>query len=158
MTGRQSTVTRRLPDAGMKLLDRFSEHVRELLLELRSRILRVVPRAHEVVTDVGYTVSLRYGSDDRLKKTFVYVAGFTKHANLGFMHGTFLNDPARVLAGDGAAMRHVKFESVEQIVRATWLDRYLKAALLTAGLSPNMGDAQTEVRPRTGKSRAARRL
>jgi hypothetical protein len=123
MTERQPAVARELPNAGLKLLDRFSDHVRELILELRNRILLVMRRAHEVVTDVGYTVSLRYGSDDRMKKTFVYVSGFSNHANLGFMNGTSFTDSARVLAGDGAAMRHVKFESVEQIVRATWLDR-----------------------------------
>ena len=160
MTARKATVTRVLPDSGMELLLRFSEPVRDLMLALRSRVLRVVPHAHEVETDVGYTVALRYGPDDRMKTTFVYITGFAKHANLGFLNGASLKDPAGVLDGDGAAMRHVKFESIGQIKRATWLDSYLKAALATAGLGPKMGDGQTEVRPRTrtGKSRVARRL
>jgi hypothetical protein len=151
-------LTRQLPDAGMALLSRFSEPVRELILALRSRVLRIVPRAHEVVTDVGYTVSFRYGPDDRMKTTFIYVTGFTRHANLGFLNGVSLQDPAGVFEGDGAAMRHVKFESVGQIRQATWLDGYLGAALAGAGLGLNMGDAQTEVRARTGKGQAAHRL
>jgi hypothetical protein len=148
---------RPLPEAGEKLLGRFTVPVRESMLELRSRVLAIMPRAHEVIVDVGYTVALRYGPDDKMKSAFVYVAGFTQHANLGFLSGAFLNDPDHVLEGDGAAMRHAKFESVEQVARATWLERYLRAAVLTAGLSPNMGDAQTEVRARTGKGKTSRR-
>jgi hypothetical protein len=133
----------------MKLLDRFSESVRQVMLLLRSRVLAVVPHAHEVVIDVGYTVAFRYGPDAGMKAAFIYVTGFSKHANLGFLHGATLKDPADVLEGDGAAMRHVKFESVQQVVRATWLDRYIKAALSNAGLGPKMGDTQTEIRTRS---------
>jgi hypothetical protein len=52
----------------------------------------------------------------------------------------------------------VKFESPEQIEAAQWLDRYLTAALLHAGLSPASGDARTEVRPRTGEKPTAGRI
>ena len=145
--------TRPLPDAGLELLARFSEPVRAAMLQLRNRILGIMPRAHEVLVDVGYTVALRYGPDARMKSTFVYVAGFAGHANLGFLNGASLNDPDHVLDGAGAAMRHVKFESLAQIAAAKWLDRYLLAALVQAGLSPAMGDAMTEVRPRTGETR-----
>ncbi len=156
MAGGKPTVTRPLPDAGLSLLERFSEPVRELMLALRARVLRVVPHAHEVVVDVGYTVAFRYGPDDRMKTAFVYVTGFSMHANLGFLNGASLQDPAGILDGDGVAMRHVKFESLGQLKRASWLDHYLKAALSTAGLNHDIGDAQTDVRPRTGKSKAPR--
>lgn len=116
-----------------------------------------MPRAHEVVVDVGYTVALRYGPDDKMKSAFLYIAGFAAHVNLGFLKGAAMNDPDHVLEGTGAGMRHVKFHSPEEIEAAKWLDRYLQAALIHAGLSPHLGDAQTEVRPRNGDSRVATR-
>jgi hypothetical protein len=127
------------------------------MLGLRERILTLMPRAHEVVVDVGYTVALRYGPDDKMKTACLYITGFSGHANLGFLNGTALSDPDHVLEGAGAAMRHVKFDSLEKLRAAKWLDRYLTAALVHGGLSPAMGDAQTEVRPRNGASGTVRR-
>ena len=114
-----------------------------------------MPRAHEVVVDVGYTVALRYGPDDKMKSAFLYITGFAAHANLGFLEGAAMNDPDKVLEGTGTAMRHAKFRSTEELGAAKWLDRYLQAALIHAGLSPHLGDAQTEVRPRNGEGRTA---
>jgi hypothetical protein len=139
----------------MKLLDRFPDHVRDLMLKLRDRVLGVAPRANEVIVDVGYTVTLRYGPDDKMKNSFVYITGFSKHANLGFLEGAFLGDPDDVLEGSGAAMRHVKFASATQLSEAKWLDRYLKAAIAHAGFTPTLGDGQTDVRARTSKRRKA---
>lgn len=149
---------RPLPQPGLNLLARFPEPVQAVVLQLRSRVLAVMPRAHEVVVDVGYTIALRYGSDDRMKTACLYVTGFARHANLGFLNGAAMNDPEHVLEGAGAAMRHVKFESPEQVEAAKWLDRYLMAALAHAGLSPASGDARTEVRPRNGERPIARRV
>jgi len=115
-----------------------------------------MPRAHEVVVDVGYTIALRYGPDDRMKAACLYVTGFAGHANLGFLHGAAMGDPEHVLEGTGAAMRHVKFESPGQVEAAKWLDRYLTAAMLHAGLTPASGDARSEVRPRNGERPSAR--
>ncbi len=39
---------------------------------------------------------------------FAYVNVFTSHVNIGFFHGTSLEDPARLLRGTGRSMRHVK--------------------------------------------------
>ncbi len=39
---------------------------------------------------------------------FGYVNVFTSHVNVGFFQGAALNDPARLLEGNGKFMRHVK--------------------------------------------------
>jgi hypothetical protein len=39
---------------------------------------------------------------------FGYVNAFTAHVNVGFFRGAALDDPARLLQGDGRFMRHVK--------------------------------------------------
>lgn len=39
---------------------------------------------------------------------FAYVNVFTAHVNVGFFRGATLPDPARLLAGTGKSMRHVK--------------------------------------------------
>jgi len=137
-----------VPEEGIRLLDRFSDEVHDLILALRARVLAVAPRATEVVTDVGYTVAFRYGPGPRAAGQFVYVTGFSAHANLGFVEGASLPDPAGVLEGNGIRMRHVKFRTVDEITGATWLEAYIRAALAQAGLNEDSGDAQTVIRPR----------
>ncbi len=39
---------------------------------------------------------------------FAYVDAYTAHVNIGFFRGAVLADPARLLAGSGKLMRHVK--------------------------------------------------
>lgn len=140
--------TRPLPEEGIRLLDRFSDEVHDLILALRARVLVVAPRATEVVTDVGYTVAFRYGPGPRTAGQFVYVTGFSAHANLGFVEGANLPDPAGVLEGNGIRMRHVKFRTIDEVTGATWLEAYIRAALAQAGLDEDSGDAQTVIRPR----------
>lgn len=77
-------MSRPLPDPAADVLDRFTDEVQEIFLRLRERVLAVAPNAHEIISDVGYTVSLQYGPDDRVGRAFCYIAGFSKHANLGF--------------------------------------------------------------------------
>jgi hypothetical protein len=135
------TQTRPLPSDAAWLLDRFSDEVHEIMLSLRERVLALAPEVHEIISDVGYTVSLQYGPDAKVSHTFCYIAGFSKHANLGFQHGASLPDPQNALAGTGAFMRHIKFFKVEQ-TQAPWLEAYLRAAL-----AHGVGGDPTTVRP-----------
>lgn len=145
---------RPLPADAGGLVARFSDDVQEVMLGLRERVLGVAPLAHELIADVGYTVSLLYGAGAGTKDAFVYVTGFANHANLGFPHGASLPDPAGVLEGDGAQMRHAKFRTLADL-GASWLEEYLEAALAQAGLHAHVGDGATTVRTRA-PTRASR--
>jgi hypothetical protein len=50
----------------------------------------------------GYPVACVQGA------AFGYVNAFKAHVNVGFFYGAMLDDPARLLEGDGKRMRHVK--------------------------------------------------
>jgi hypothetical protein len=61
---------------------------------------------------------------------FAYVNAFRSHVNVGFYHGAFLKDPARLLEGTGKRMRHVKVKpgteidasALTALIRAAYLD------------------------------------
>jgi hypothetical protein len=146
-------VTRPLPEQVVGLLDRFSDDVQEIILRLREGIFAIGPNASEIITDVGYTVSLQYGPDDKVGHAFCYVAGFSKHANLGFQRGAGMPDPENVLEGTGAHMRHIKFASAEA-ADAPWVGRYVEAALAQRGLDHRSGDGRSTTRLRPAGTRA----
>ncbi len=45
----------------------------------------------------------------------IWMKAYPKHVNIGFWRGTELDDPKKVLTGDGERMRHIKLTSVEEI-------------------------------------------
>ena len=58
-------------------------------------------------------------------KPVVYLYGGVDHANLGFLHGAQLDDPDRILKGNGVSGRHVKFHPDEAISKVT-LEKLLR--------------------------------
>jgi hypothetical protein len=58
---------------------------------------------------------------------FGYVNAFSAHVNVGFFHGTTLDDPAGLLEGFGKRMRHVKVRW-GQPINAAALDELIAAA------------------------------
>jgi hypothetical protein len=46
---------------------------------------------------------------------FGYVNSFKSHVNVGFFHGAVLDDPARLLDGNGKRMRHVKLQMGHEV-------------------------------------------
>jgi|SRR5579862_9378570 len=58
---------------------------------------------------------------------FGYVNAFSTHVNVGFFHGTALDDPAGLLEGAGKRMRHVKLRWAQPL-NATALSGLIAAA------------------------------
>lgn len=48
---------------------------------------------------------------------FCILTVYSKHVSLGFLQGTSLADPGRLLEGTGKNLRHVKFRKVEDLER-----------------------------------------
>jgi hypothetical protein len=53
---------------------------------------------------------------------FGYVNSFKSHVNVGFFYGTALEDPARLLEGNGRRMRHVKLKPGPELNSAALRD------------------------------------
>ena len=137
-------------------LDRFlapyPRVVRDVAISLRSRVLSVVPKAHETVWDATNAVSLAYSAEGRHGTDLWHLASFSKHVNLGFSDGASLIDPLDVLRGTGVRIRHATFREVED-TQAGWIDEYLMSALKFAGLTESMGDGGTTIKVMNGPKR-----
>ena len=76
--------------------------VRATLKTLRRLVLRTLS---------GATEGMKWGApvfSNKNGKLVVYLYGGKDHAHLGFIHGSELDDPERILEGRGEAGRHVK--------------------------------------------------
>jgi hypothetical protein len=90
----------------------------DLILELRSQVFKIAPQACEVFHSRG----LSYYYDQRggpVSAGICQIVVKEDHIRLGFVHGSFLPDPAGLLEGDRKAMRYVRLTSFDQ---APWSD------------------------------------
>ena len=70
----------------------------------------------------------------------IWMKAYPKHVDIGFWRGTEMDDPKKVLTGDGERMRHIKITSVDEIP-ADALRELVKQAvkLNTAKGNPTLG-------------------
>jgi hypothetical protein len=94
----------------IRFLERFDAAIRELALEARELVLRVLAPSNESILDV-YVLAMNYGFSKRRKDQVVYIGVYAKHINLGFYWGAQMDDPEGVLEGSGKQLRHIKIRS-----------------------------------------------
>jgi hypothetical protein len=70
----------------------------------------------------------------------IWMKAYPKHVDIGFWRGTEMEDPKKVLTGDGERMRHIKITSLKDIP-ADALRELVKQAvkLNTAKGNPTLG-------------------
>jgi hypothetical protein len=70
----------------------------------------------------------------------IWMKAYPKHVDIGFWRGTEMDDPKKVLTGDGEKMRHIKITSVDDIPADALRDLVKQAVQLnTAKGNPTLG-------------------
>jgi hypothetical protein len=70
----------------------------------------------------------------------IWMKAYPKHVDIGFWRGTEMDDPKKVLTGDGERMRHIKITSVDDIPADALRDLVKQAVQLnTAKGNPTLG-------------------
>ncbi|HXK25798.1 MAG TPA: DUF1801 domain-containing protein [Myxococcota bacterium] len=145
---------RKPPDELRGFLAAFDPRIWRLFLAARALVLRAAPDANELVYDAYNAVSAAYTFSDRLAEAFCHVAAYAGHVNLGFNRGSELSDPAGLLAGSGACIRHVRIAGARDL-RAPALHGLLRAAVEQGRSLVAVAPAKpgSRVRPTTGAKR-----
>ena len=115
------------PKELIHFLKRFDPAIRELALDARELVLKVLAPSNESVLDV-YVLAMNYGFSERMKDQVVYIGVYTKHINLGFYWGSRMDDPEGVLEGSGKQLRHIKIKSQADLGTPVIRDFLLRAA------------------------------
>ena len=131
-------------------LEAYDRHILDLVLALREIILEEAPDAAESIYQV-YTVAIWFGFSDKMKDMFCYIAANAGHINLGFPRGSTLPDPNRVMEGEGKAMRHIKFRTLQDLERP-FVRRYIQAAMEQAGPPGARGTGKSVVKSSAKRS------
>jgi len=123
------------PAALRKFLKPYAPEIRDLALRLRALVLEEMAPCFENIYDAYSAVAIGYGTSDKLRDGIFHIAVYSKHVNLGFNEGATLDDPKRILQGNGRQIRHLTIKSVADIKRPelrAYIRRAKKKALADA--------------------------
>jgi hypothetical protein len=129
------------PKELLGFLKPYNRGIQELALALRQLVIEEMAPCHEYILEV-YIISLSYGPTPRPRDAICYIGVIKDHINLGFMKGTSLRDPMKVLEGDGKQMRHIKIRTLSDLERPA-IRSYLQEACERADHDPAQGKART---------------
>jgi hypothetical protein len=108
------------------LIARFDPAMADVARGARALVFELDPAVVEVVWPhqgtVGWGVGPRKNSEH-----YAWLAIHAKHVSLGFFAGARLPDPAGLLEGTGAALRHVKVRSLDDLRRPEVRDLLVEA-------------------------------
>jgi hypothetical protein len=97
-----------------ELLSENNTEIKSIAWKLREIIFADYPKAIETVRLGDGAASYGLGPKKN-SESHVYIMPKRDYVNLGFFHGTNLNDPAKLLEGTGQKMRHVKVRSPKDV-------------------------------------------
>ncbi|MET3665119.1 DUF1801 domain-containing protein [Caulobacter sp. 1776] len=81
------------------------------------RLRARMPGAHRLIYDNYNALAVGFAHGDRAKDAFVSIAFYPRWVTLFFLYGKGLDDPEGLLKGDGARVRHVVLDDVDDLER-----------------------------------------
>ena len=105
------------PAALKKFLKPYDREIQQLAMQLRALVLEEMAPCYENIYDAYSAVAIGYGTSDRLRDGIFHVAVYSKYVNLGFNDGANLDDPKRILQGNGNRIRHITIRTTDDVNR-----------------------------------------
>ena len=104
-------------------LQPFPPHIKETALWLRDFVWDRYPESNELIYDAYSALAFGWGLSDKLGDVFCSIACY-KSINFGFNRGHEINDPEKMLLGNGNVYRYIKVNDPE-----TFPEKYISFLL-----------------------------
>ena len=113
----------------LKFLKPFDTEITELVLWLRDFAWDLYPKTNELIYDNYNALAFGWSLTERVSHTFCSIAiGRTsKNIHFGFYYGVDLDDPKKILIGNGNQYRYILVKSKEDFPK-TYIKQLLKEA------------------------------
>lgn len=91
----------------MQFLLPFPDKVKANTLWLREFVWDLYPDTNELIYDNYNAVAVGWSPTDKAGDVFCSIAVYSNHVNFGFNKGSDLDDPGKMLSGDGSQYRYI---------------------------------------------------
>lgn len=111
----------------IKFLLPFPDKVKAAALGLREFVWDIYPEANELIYDNYNALALGWSLTDKAGDAFCGIAIYSGHINFGFNRGTEIDDPDKILIGDGSLYRYIRVTD-----KADFPEEYMRQLMQSA--------------------------
>jgi hypothetical protein len=111
----------------IKFILPYSDKVKAATLWLREFVWDLYPETNELIYDNYNAVAFGWSPTDKAGDAFCSIAVFTDHVNFGFNRGVDIEDPDKILLGNGSQYRHIRVRD-----KGDFPEEYMKQLLEAA--------------------------
>lgn len=113
----------------LKFLKPFDEEIKDLVLWLREFVWDLYPQCNELIYDNYNALAFGWSPTEKLGHTFcnIAVGRTSKNIHFGFYWGNEINDPEKMLIGNGNQYRYLLVKSKKEFPQA-YIKKLLKDA------------------------------
>jgi hypothetical protein len=104
----------------LKFLKPFSSEIQNTVLRLRGFVWDIYPQTNELIYDNYNALAFGWSPTDKVGHTFCSIAigRSSKNIHFGFYWGSEINDPDKILIGQGNQYRYILVDSFETFPKA----------------------------------------
>jgi len=136
-------------------LNRFSPEIAKLTRAARAKLRKRLPRAIEMVYDNYNALVIGFSPTERPSDAIVSIVIYPKQVSVCFLQGKHLDDPDRLLQGDGNQVRSLRLEAGAAVLDTPAARALIDKAIDFGGV-PFAGRHQLIVRSVSRKRRPRR--
>ena len=113
----------------LKFLKPFSANINQTVLWLRSFVWDIYPQTNELIYDNYNALAFGWSPTDRAGHTFcsIAVGRTSKNIHFGFYWGSEINDPKKMLLGQGNQYRYILVKSINSFPK-TYIKKLIAEA------------------------------
>jgi hypothetical protein len=111
----------------IKFILPYPDSVKASALWLRDFVWDLYPETNELIYDNYNAVAFGWSPTDKAGDVFCSVAVYNTYVNFGFNRGTEINDPEKLLCGDGSLYRYIRVSDKDDFP-----EQYIKQLLQSA--------------------------
>lgn len=97
----------------MKFMLPYPNKVKTAALWLREFVWNIYPETNELIYDNYNAVAFGWSLTDKAGDVFCSIAIYSNHINFGFNRGADIDDPAKMLLGNGSQYRYLRVKDKE---------------------------------------------
>ena len=112
-------------------LQSFPQNIQDLCLWLRDFIWDLYPESNELIYDNYNALAIGFSLTEKAGDVFCSIAVYTKHVNFGFNRGSEIDDPEKIMKGEGSLYRHIPIKEKSDLPK-TYIKKLLKEAYQNA--------------------------
>ena len=104
----------------LKFLRPFSTDINETVLWLRDFVWDLYPQTNELIYDNYNALAFGWSPTDKVGHTFcsIAVGRTSKNIHFGFYWGSEINDPEKILLGQGNQYRYILVDNIKSFPKA----------------------------------------